>query len=179
MARKVRIQFPGANSDNTPQVLFNNFNRAGSPREISDGSGTTTLKYDHANRLVSATTDGASLLPGLTVTNHFHNLGRREALLLRQPVSAGCNLRRIASCGASAWQIAVFYPPSSTAALPLRTLRVSPPLRPCVRSFTFHLYVEPLTLSMFTAQTRRQASQSRHPPSRVPASPTRKSVKKR
>jgi YD repeat-containing protein len=66
-------------NDGTPSVQFNNYSRAGLPREIVDASGTAVLTYDYANRLLAAQyTDG--LLAGMTVTNHFDSIGHRDGL---------------------------------------------------------------------------------------------------
>jgi RHS repeat-associated protein len=72
-----------AYSDATPSVQFLNYNRSGQPRQIMDGAGSSTLVYDHANRLVSTYySDG--LLAGIAVTNHFDSLGRRNVLAALQ-----------------------------------------------------------------------------------------------
>jgi RHS repeat-associated protein len=58
-------------NDGTTNVLYNNFNRVGQPREIVDASGTNELTYDYASRLISSVcTNG--LLAGITVSNHFN-----------------------------------------------------------------------------------------------------------
>ena len=67
------------NDGTTPAVYLNDFNRAGQPRQIVDGSGISSLLYDHASRLV-ATEYTSGLLAGITVTNHFDSLGRRNSL---------------------------------------------------------------------------------------------------
>jgi RHS repeat-associated protein len=63
-------------SDGTPNVYFNNYNRAGQPREIVDASGTNELTYDFAGRLTVANyTNG--LLSGTTISSRFNpSLGR-------------------------------------------------------------------------------------------------------
>ncbi|MDR3578326.1 MAG: hypothetical protein P4L50_31070 [Anaerolineaceae bacterium] len=66
-------------SDGTPNVYFNNYNRAGQPRQIVDGSGTTEMTYDHASRLV-ASYCSAGLLNGITVSNHFDPYKGRDAV---------------------------------------------------------------------------------------------------
>jgi hypothetical protein len=66
-------------NDGTLSVQFNNYSRAGLPREIVDASGTAELTYDCANRLLAAQYTGG-LLAGMTVTNHFDSLGRRDGL---------------------------------------------------------------------------------------------------
>lgn len=66
-------------SDSTPPVQLNNYNRAGLPREIVDGSGTNILTYDYANRLTLLTNvDG--LLVGVGVTSHFQAPNGRDWL---------------------------------------------------------------------------------------------------
>ena len=67
-------------SDGTPSVLFNNYNRAGQPREIVDESGVNELTYDYASRLVSVT--GASgIYAGIIVSNHFNPVYGRAAMI--------------------------------------------------------------------------------------------------
>jgi RHS repeat-associated protein len=69
-------------SDGTPNVYFNSYNRAGQPRQIVDGSGTTELAYDYASRLVTSFGNGG-LLNGITVSNHFNpNYGRDSVSVL-------------------------------------------------------------------------------------------------
>src|SRR5258707_6858024 len=66
-------------SDATPGVYFNNYNRAGQPREVVDANGTCALTYDHANRLLkTAYTYGP--LAGVKITNHFNAVYGRDAL---------------------------------------------------------------------------------------------------
>ena len=66
-------------NDGTPNVYFNSYNRAGQPREIIDGSGTTEMTYDFARRLVSSFVNGG-LLNGITVSNHFNPYYGRDAV---------------------------------------------------------------------------------------------------
>ena len=66
-------------NDGTPNVYFNDYNRAGQPREIIDGAGTNELTYDHASRLVSSYCSGG-LLQGITVSNHFNPYFGRDKL---------------------------------------------------------------------------------------------------
>ena len=67
-------------SDGTPSVYFDDFNRAGLPRSITDASGTSVLAYDHANRLISVTGQEGGLFPGIVVSNHFHQVYGRDLL---------------------------------------------------------------------------------------------------
>ncbi len=71
-------------SDGTPPVWFGNFNRAGVPREIVDGSGTNELTYDYAGRMVN-TTNVAGLLIGTGITNHFSPAFGRDTLTVVGP----------------------------------------------------------------------------------------------
>jgi RHS repeat-associated protein len=66
-------------NDSTPWVAFNNYNRAGLPREIIDATGTNELTYDHANRLLTTYCPNG-LLAGITVSNHFDARYGRDAL---------------------------------------------------------------------------------------------------
>ena len=69
-------------NDGTSNVYFNNYNRAGQPREIVDASGTNELTYDYASRLISSVcTNG--LLTGIAISNHFNPyLGRDSVSVL-------------------------------------------------------------------------------------------------
>lgn len=58
--------------DGTPSIYFNNYNRAGMPREIGDMSGTNELTYDYAGRLVSSACING-LMSGITVLDHFNS----------------------------------------------------------------------------------------------------------
>jgi len=64
-------------SDGTPSVFYNQYNRAGQPREIVDASGTSELAYDYASRLITST---CGLLGGVTVSNHFNPFLGRDAV---------------------------------------------------------------------------------------------------
>ena len=64
----------------TPSVYFENYNRAGLPRNITDASGTSVLAYDHANRLISVTGQEGGLFPGIVVSNHFNQVHGRDLL---------------------------------------------------------------------------------------------------
>jgi RHS repeat-associated protein len=66
-------------NDGTPNVYLNNYNRAGQPREIIDGSGTNELTYDYACRLVTSTCING-LFNGITVSNHFNPYYGRDAV---------------------------------------------------------------------------------------------------
>ncbi|MBI4556124.1 MAG: RHS repeat protein, partial [Candidatus Hydrogenedentes bacterium] len=70
-----------AYSDGTPSVSYNNINSMGSPQEIIDGTGTNTLAYDHANRLILIT-GGAGLYSGLKLTNQTDSVYGRTSLRL-------------------------------------------------------------------------------------------------
>lgn len=66
-------------NDGTPSVQYNNYNRAGQPREIVDGAGTNELAYDYASRMTSSTyTYGP--LSGITISNHFNPHFGRDVL---------------------------------------------------------------------------------------------------
>ena len=80
-------------SDGTPSVQFNNYSRAGQPREVVDGAGICELNYDGAGRLVSSSYDSGayrfiaedyvwidSPLAGLTISNHFNAAHGRDAV---------------------------------------------------------------------------------------------------
>ncbi len=66
-------------SDSTPTVNFTNYNRAGLPLQILDGTGTNNLTYDHANRLRSTTGD-LGIYNGVTVSNHFNGTYGRDQI---------------------------------------------------------------------------------------------------
>ncbi len=66
-------------SDGTASVEFNDYSRAGQPREIVDAVGAQRLLYDHASRLVASTYEDG-LLAGVTLSNHFHAAYGRDAL---------------------------------------------------------------------------------------------------
>jgi RHS repeat-associated protein len=66
-------------NDATPNVTLGNYNRAGLPRLVIDGSGTNTLAYDHANRLITTRCDHGPLA-GITVSNHFDARYGRDGL---------------------------------------------------------------------------------------------------
>jgi RHS repeat-associated protein len=66
-------------SDGTASVYYNNFNRAGQPREIVDASGTSELAYDYASRLITSTY-ASGVLSGITVSNHFNPYFGRDAV---------------------------------------------------------------------------------------------------
>ncbi len=67
--------------------LINNYNRAGQPREIVDGSGTNELLYDYASRLVSVSGAGG-LYAAIVVSNHFNPVYGRDAMLAGGPFSS-------------------------------------------------------------------------------------------
>ena len=82
-------------NDATPSgVHFNNYSRAGQPRELVDGIGTSGLVYDQASRLVSSTY-ASGLLAGITVSNHFNPYYGRDALKVSSTAGSGWTLKMI------------------------------------------------------------------------------------
>ena len=74
-------------SDGTSNVVFESFNRAGSPRTITDGSGIHTLAYDHANRLTSDT-GTAGWLNGMTLGNAYHPVWGKNRVTVQTPLTS-------------------------------------------------------------------------------------------
>jgi RHS repeat-associated protein len=105
-------------NDGTPNVYFNNYNRAGQPREIIDGSGTNELTYDYACRLVTSTCING-MLNGITVSNHFNPYYGRDAVaVLGLPSSLEDdyvydNYGRLSSVGSGTCLAVYGYAPNS------------------------------------------------------------------
>ena len=97
-------------SDSTPTVVLTDYNRAGLPRKIIDGSGTQTLVYDSAGRVVRAAyTNG--LLSGVTVSNHFHAAYGRDALTVAGAAWSLTNaLTTMTLAGWAAWRAGQIRP---------------------------------------------------------------------
>jgi len=105
-------------TDGTPNVYFNNYNRAGQPREIIDGVGNAELTYDHASRLVTSSyTNG--LLAGITVSNHFNPYYGRDSVSV---LGLSSTLKddyvydsygRLSSVGSGVYSAAYGYAPNS------------------------------------------------------------------
>jgi RHS repeat-associated protein len=106
-------------NDGTPNVYLNSYNRAGQPRQIIDGSGTTVLTYDQASRLVTShSSDG--LMAGITVSNHFNPYYGRDAVAvlgLNSPLEDDFTYEsssgRLSSVGSGACLAVYGYAPNS------------------------------------------------------------------
>ena len=62
----------------TPDVTYANFNRAGQPRQLTDGIDTRTLAYDYAGRLETDVCNSGEFA-GITLVNHYDSLyGRNQ-----------------------------------------------------------------------------------------------------
>lgn len=106
-------------NDGTPNVYFNNYNRAGLPREIIDGTGTNELTYDYASRLVSSTCING-LLNGITVSNHFNPFYGRDAVAvlglnssLEDDFTYESSSGRLSSVGSGPYLAVYGYAPNS------------------------------------------------------------------
>lgn len=105
-------------NDGTPDVYFNDYNRAGQPREIIDGSGTNELTYDFASRLVCTTNIGG-LLAGVAVSNHFNPYYGRDSISvqgLSLPLEDDYgydSYGRLATVGTGIYSAAYSYVPNS------------------------------------------------------------------
>ena len=100
-------------------MYFNNYNRAGQPREVVDGAGTVELSYDFASRLLSSAY-ASGPLAGITVSNHFNPYFGRDTvgvLGLSAPLvdsySYDPNSGRLASVSSGNCTAAYGYVPNS------------------------------------------------------------------